>query len=145
MRFLNLMNLKNFKNFTNSRGFIALLTVITLLVFSLSLTVATTYLSIGESQSALALTQGEAALQLAEGCAEDALLLSKRDDDYAGGTYGYLDGTCQVNVEKDLLQWTFDIVATKGAFTRRLEITVGRTLGLPGLPATLALQSWLEQ
>jgi hypothetical protein len=55
------------------KGFIATLTVMTLLAFSLSLIAAVTYLSINESQSGLALSRGAAALSITEGCAEDAL------------------------------------------------------------------------
>lgn len=136
------MDFTDLKNFTNSKGFVAIITVLTLLVFSLSLTLATTYLSIGEAKSALAFSQGEAALQLTEGCAEDTLLLSKRDENYEGGEYLYLGGTCDVNVSKDGTVWTFDITGMKDGFSRSFEVVVDRQ---PGVPATLTLQSWLEK
>ncbi len=139
------MDFTDLKNFTNSKGFVAIITVLTLLVFSLSLTLATTYLSIGEAKSALALSQGEAALALTEGCAEDALILSGRDENYTGGSYSYLGGACAVDISKDLLEWTIDVVGTRDGFERHLEIVVLRVPGLLGLPATLTLQSWLEK
>lgn len=130
------------KKMKNGKGFIAIFLVIALLAFSLSLTTAVTYLSINESQSGLALAKGASALALTEGCAEDALLISSRDENYASGTYGYLGGTCVVEITKDGTIWTLDIVGTKDGFTRALEIIIDRQ---SGLPVILTLQSWLEK
>lgn len=124
------------------RGFIAILTVIALLAFALSLTVAVTYLSINESQSGLALSRGAAALSITEGCAEDVLLLARRDANYAGGTYGYLSGTCTVTVSKNATIWIVDVSGTKDNFTRAVRIIFDY---VPGPPGIITLQSWLEQ
>lgn len=124
------------------KGFIAIFLVIALLAFSLSLSTAVTYLSINESQSALALSNGVVVLSLAEGCAEDSLLLAVRDENYTGGAYEYLGGVCNVSVAKNGTAWTLDISASKNNFTRSLEIIVDRQ---PGLPSVITLQSWLEQ
>lgn len=126
---------------TKRRGFIAIFLVIALLAFSLSLSTAVTYLSINESQSGLALARGAAALALAEGCAEDVLLLSLRDENYTGGTYEYLGGSCDADVSKNGTIWTLDVSGTKDNFTRSLEIIVDRQL----VPPLLTLQSWLEK
>ena len=123
------------------KGFIAIFLVIALLAFSLSLSTAVTYLSINEAQSGLALAKGMAALTLAEGCAEDALILASRDENYNGGTYEYLGGTCNAEVSKDGIMWTLGISGTKDNFTRPLEIVVNRQF----VPPTLTLQSWLEK
>lgn len=125
-----------------SAGFIAMLTVITLLAFSLSLTIAVMYLSIGGSQSALALSRGAEALSLTEGCVEDALLQAKRDETYAGGDYTYLDGSCRTDVSLNGTTWTLDISGTKNNFTRSVEIVFEYVLGAPN---TLVLTSWLEK
>lgn len=111
---------------TAQKGFIAILTVIALLAFSLSLVAAVTYLSIDESQSGLVLAKGQAAFQLAAGCAEDALLLASRDAEYAGGTYGYLDGTCTVDVAKDGTAWELVVTGQKDAFGRGIRIAIER-------------------
>ncbi|MEI8097143.1 MAG: hypothetical protein WCG73_03495 [Candidatus Moraniibacteriota bacterium] len=124
------------------RGFIAILTVITLLAFSLSLTIAVAYLSIGETQSAFALSRGDEALSLTEGCAGDALLQAKRDETYVGGDYSYLNGNCRVDVSVNGTTWTMDIAGTKNNFTRRVEIVLEYTLGPPN---TIILTSWLEK
>ncbi len=124
------------------RGFIATLTVISLLAFSLSLIVAVTYLSINESQSGLALSRGALALSFTEGCAEDALLLSGRDENYTGGTYEYLGGVCNVDVSKNGAEWTLNISGTKNDFSRTVRIVFSYVSGPPGI---ITLQSWLER
>lgn len=120
------------------RGFIAIMTVLALMVFSLSLSVATTYLSIGEAQSGFAVVQGARALHMAEGCAEDALLQSSRDENYTGGTYSYLGGACTVDVVKNGTVWTLTIIGTEATYERRLEVVIDRV-------PPVTLQSWLEQ
>lgn len=124
------------------KGYVAILTVLTLMVLSLSLTTAVTYLSIGEAQQALAISEGEAALQAAEGCAQDALLQSFRDETYAGGQYTYLEAECDVAVSTDGTEWTLTVSSTKNRFTRSLEIVITRE---PGPPVTLTIESWLER
>lgn len=124
------------------RGFIALFTVLALLAFSFSLMTAVTYLSIGEAQTGLARAQGDAAMALAEGCAEDALLQSSRDGSYTGGTVAYLGGTCTISVSKNDPVWTMDISGTKDRFTRSIRIIFRYTSSVPAL---LTLMSWLEQ
>lgn len=123
------------------RGFIALITVLAILVFALSLTIATTYLSIGGSRAALALSQGAGVLQSTEGCAEDALLHGARDENYAGGTYTYMGATCTVNISKDGVVWTFDVASVRDGFTRSLGVVAARQITVP---ATFVVKSWRE-
>lgn len=123
------------------KGFVAIITVLAVLIFSLSIVIGTTYLSIGSAQSARAFSEGEEVLQLAEGCAEDALLHGTRDENYTGGNYAYLGGVCDVNIVKDGTVWTLDVSATKDTFRRSLEITASRQATIPG---TFVLQSWHE-
>ncbi len=124
------------------RGFVAILTVILLLFFCLSLTIGVTYLSIDGSQSSLAISSGSEALSLTEACAEDALLLSLRNENYVGGTLTYLGGVCAVTVIKDGSIWTLDISGTKNHFTKSITVIFEYTLGPPN---TLTLMSWLEK
>lgn len=123
-------------------GFIALFSVIALSAFSLSLIVAVAYLSINESQAGLMLARGEVALQFVEGCAEDALLLSVRDEGYMGGSYGYMGGDCSVDVSKDGSVWTMDVSGTKDQFARSVRIIFKYD---PLAPVVITLQSWLER
>ena len=125
-----------------SKGYIAIMTVLALLVFSLSLLVAVPYLSIGGAQQALVLSQGETLLAALEGCAEDALLLGSRDENYEGGSYSYLGSLCDVTIAKDGTAWSFSLSGNRQGLTRTLVITADRSVGIPGL---FTLQSWLEQ
>ena len=120
----------------------AILTVIALLAFSLSLSVAVTYLSINESQAGLAVSRGAGALAHAEGCAEDALLRSTRDENYSGGTYDYFEGTCVIDVARDGTVWTVDVAGTKDGFTRTVRLIFEY---VPGPPGSVTLVSWLER
>lgn len=126
---------------TTQPGFIAILTVIMLLSFSVALIYSAGYLSIGASKGALTLASGAAAHSLVDACAEDALLLSRRDGMYEGGNSEYLGGTCRVHVVKDGDVWTLDISGTKDGFTRAIEITFSY---VPGPPSVITLQRWLE-
>lgn len=123
-------------------GYIAIMTVLSLLVFSLSLLVAVPYLSIGGAQQALVLSQGETLLSALEGCAEDALLLSTRDENYIGGSYAYLGMLCEVTIEKVDTVWTLSLSGSRDGLTRTLQIVINRTVGVPGV---ITLTSWLEQ
>lgn len=124
------------------KGYIAIMTVLSLLIFSLSLLVAVPYLSIGGAQQALALSEGETLLAALEGCAEDVLLLSVRSEDYIGGSYAYLGMLCEVTVEKVDTVWTLSFSGSSQGLTRTLRVVVDRTVGVPGV---ITLTSWLEQ
>lgn len=124
------------------KGYIAIMTVLSLLVFSLSLLVAVPYLSIGGAQQALVLSQGETLLAALEGCAEDALLLSTRDENYIGGSYAYLGIACEVTIEKVDTVWTLSLSGSGQGLTRTLVIVIDRAVGVPGV---ITLTSWLEQ
>jgi hypothetical protein len=126
----------------SQRGFIAILTVIVLLAFSVSIMLGGTYLSIDQSQTGLVTVQGEVALQLTHGCAEDALLMAYRDENYEGGSVDLLNGTCEITVEKNGSTWDFRVVGQKNNFERILLITVERE---PGSPGIITLTSWREE
>lgn len=127
---------------TTEQGYIAIMTVLVLLVFSLSLLVAVPYLSIDGARQALALSQGEIILAATEGCVDDVLLLSARDETYTGGTYEYAAYSCAVTIEKTEPVWTVTVIGNGQGIERRIVVTVERTTGSPG---ALTLLSWLEQ
>lgn len=124
------------------KGFIALFAVLALLVFSLSFTLGVTYLSIGGGQEGLAIAQSAGARALVDGCAEDALLRSIRDENYTGEEQDLLGGVCTVSIQKDGTTWTMSVSGTQNEYTRSLEIVFEYTLGPPN---TLMLTSWQEQ
>lgn len=123
-------------------GFVAMIVVLSMLVFSAVLILGATYLSIGEAQASLALTQGKQALFVAEGCAENAILLALRDEMYDGGNYGLLGASCDVVVTVDGARYTFAVEATKDGFSRRIEASADRATGPP---ASFSGWRWLER
>ncbi len=131
-----------FSNGMRQQGFVAMIVVLSMLVFSAVLILGATYLSIGEAQVSLALVEGEAAFTAAEGCAENALLLSLRDEAYDGGTYDLLGATCTVDVAIDGVRYTFSVAAEKDGFARSVEIAADREVGPP---AAFSAVRWLER
>lgn len=124
------------------RGFVAMIVVLSMLVFAAVLILGATYLSIGEAQSSLALAQGRGTLSAAEGCAENALLLALRDETYDGGTYDLLGAACMVDVAVDGARYTFTVTAEKDGFARHIEVAADRQIGPPAVFSAL---SWLER
>ncbi len=132
------------KNITSqdARGYIAIMTVLALMVFSLSLLLSLPLLSIGGGQEALLLVESEITLGALEGCAEDAVLKSVRDEAYIGSTSDYFGIRCDVTIEKDGEQWTLLMQANKNELIRTLVIEGHRS---PGNPGAFVLESWLER
>lgn len=106
-------------------GFIAIITVLSLLVFSVSLSIAMTYLSISESQTVLDSLFGEQTLALSESCVEEALLKLRNDPSYTGESMSMLDGDCQVDVSTDASEATILAQALKNGYARSIRMTVG--------------------
>ncbi len=118
---------------TLPKGYIAIMTVLALLVFSLSLLLALPYLSIGGAKQALLLSESEGVRARLDGCAEDALLMLKRNETYSGGTYEYLGMHCEVAVARNDTHFTLTLIGNGQDITRRLTVVVDRTAGDPGI------------
>lgn len=122
-------------------GFVTLLAVSIVFALFLSLSLSVTYLSIDESSAARTLIVGESTLMFVEGCAEDALLKSARDETFSGGSVTFPRGECDVEVEKDGSRWILRIIGLQDGFTRRIEVRIDRT---PGNPGAIVLERWQE-
>jgi len=121
------------------KGYIALLTV--LIVMAVVVTAATTValLSIGEAQSGFALFKGEDTLTFVEGCAEDALLKSRADASYSGGTIERPEeGSCSITISKVSIPWTMTVTTSIATYKRTIEIKYTRN------PTGITLSSWKE-
>ncbi len=126
-----------------TKGYIAILTVLTLLVLSLSLLLTLPYLSLDGSKQSLTSFQGEQVLAALEACAEDTLLGILRSDDYTGGVKDYFGIRCDVSVEKEGSVWQLSLLANKeNTMFRTLRVEIDRT---PGDPTLLSLTRWLEE
>lgn len=121
------------------QGFIAISTVMILLVVTLAIATSVTLLAIGEMQSAFAVTQGEDTLQFVEGCMEDALLKIRNDVNYAGGTITRPEGSCLITIVSVVGNiWTIRATNQSLAYKRTIEVICDRG------SAGITLTSWLE-
>lgn len=121
-------------------GFAAIAGVLVMTAVLGSLLFVAAFLAIGESQAGLDLLRAERTLALAEGCAEDALLSAKGDENYDGGAVTHPEGTCDIAVGKNGLEWTLSVSASRDGFTRNLEVVFDR---VPIL-GTVVLHRWQE-
>lgn len=123
------------------RGFVAISSVLVILVVVLTLSVSLAYLSIGEGQSSFALFKGEEALQLTEGCVEDVLLKARNNPNYNGGTLSRPEGTCNVTIDSKVgTTWVASIVVStpNASYIRKIQVTFDRN------PTGIVLSSWKE-
>jgi hypothetical protein len=119
------------------RGYIALITILIISAVVLGVASTASLLAIGGAQSSFAGIKGENALQLVEGCAEDALLKSQQNSSYNGGTIGRPEGTCVVSVAKNGNKWTLTVTSTATDYNRTIQVKFTRGTGL-------SLTSWQE-
>ena len=120
------------------KGFIAISTVLIVSAVVLAVAFSVTMRSIGNAKSSLALTKGEDALGLAEGCAEDGLLKSKANASYNGGAITRPEGTCQITISKSGTTWTMTAAVTSPAYRRSVKVIFVRT------DTQITLSSWKE-
>jgi len=123
----------------DQKGYIALITVLIISAVALAIAATVALLGIGAAQSAVAGSKGENALQLAEGCAEDALLKSQQSGAYNGGNITRPEGTCVITVNKSGTNWTIIDTSTQIDFNRTVQVSFVRNTGSP-----IDLSSWQE-
>jgi len=108
------------------RAYIALVSFLIVSAAVLVIGVTLALLAISEAQMGLSEKRGHYALALAEGCAEDALLLAYYDGSYVGGAESYPEGSCTVGVVKDGDNWTITTTAAAAGHTKRIEVKITR-------------------
>jgi len=110
-----------------SKGsYIAFTTVLILSAVILVVGVSLTLLSIFQAQQSLAGERGSRALSLAEGCAQDALLSSFYNLDYAGGTRDFPEGSCMTTVSKIDNNWVITSTVVLSGYTKRVRVNILR-------------------
>jgi hypothetical protein len=119
------------------KGYVAITTVLILLLLIGTIGTTGLLLSIGEAQSGLSAFKGEDSLQFVEGCAEDALLKSRASATYAGGNITRPEGTCTVSVSKAGNVWTLTVSTLDTKFRKTIQIQIVRT-------GSITLNSWKE-
>jgi hypothetical protein len=123
------------------KGYIALITVLILGAVTLGLGSTVSLLGIGEAQSSLALTKGEAVQQLVEGCAQDALLKAQQNSKYAGGMIARPGGVgnCIISVAKNGNNWTITATSDRTDYNKTVVVHFTRTTGSP-----IAIANWQD-
>lgn len=73
-------------------------------------------------------TANKKALDLADSCAEEALLQVQKQDNYAGGNFDLFGGSCQITVDKPTAaRKKINITARLDNHTRKIEIELVAT------------------
>lgn len=122
-----------------NQGYIALVTVLIISSVALAIAATVSLLGIGVEQSALTGSKGENALELTEGCAEDALLKSQQSSSYNGGNITRPEGTCIITVTKSGNNWTIIATSNQTSYNRTVQVQFVRISGSP-----IAISSWQE-
>jgi uncharacterized protein (UPF0333 family) len=122
---------------SRSQGFTAITSVLIISAVVLVVSISVSLLAIGEGQSGYSTYRGEDAYFLAEGCMEDALLKSKQNASYTGGTLTRPEGSCTVSIAKVGSVWTIT-TSSSGTYTKNIQAVVQRN------GSNLTLSSWKE-
>lgn len=123
---------------SNQKGYIAIITVIIITSVVVVAVSTAALLSIGEEQSAQALSTGEGALNIAESCMEQALLLIQGNPNYTGGSLTLPEGNCTITASHAGSTWTIQTLATDIPYTRTVMVTANRG-------TTITISQWVEQ
>lgn len=125
-------------NSVHRKGFVALSTVLILSVVMLAIVGTVTYTAIGEGQVALSLQQGEAGLNLVEGCTEDLLQKVHDDSAFSGTSVTRPEGTCTYSyTSSGPTNWDVTVSTNYTNEPRRIRVVFTRG-------ANVTLTSWQE-
>lgn len=116
-------------------GSVILALVLVLSVVALSVTTSISLLSINTAETSYADSKGYEALGLAEGCAEDILLLARSNAAYTSSTLSRPEGTCSIAISKVGNRWTATI-QSDGSYVKKIHIVFDR------LGSGISLVSW---
>lgn len=126
---------------TNSKGYIALSTVLIILVVIIAIVLTTTYTALNEAQSGLALYQGEDNLQGVEGCVED-VMLKIRSSPVVVASVTRPEGTCNISyTASGPTNWDINVTFQSTANTN-IQRTVN--VNFTRNPTGITLNSWNE-
>ena len=111
------------------RGFVAFTSIIIISAVALAVATSITLLGVGEAKNSLDFKKGLETLKIAESCVDEALLRSRHDSLYSGGTVDVGGGSCSIAVTPSGSDRTFDIVADLNnipGYTRRVRVLARR-------------------
>ena len=119
------------------KGFIALITVLTILAIVLMIGLSISFLSIGEASMSLQKSQSSQAYYLANLCVENALMRLKENSSYLGDeTINIENGSCHIlPIEGN---WTVKISANFQNQVRKIVIMISQ------ISPEIIIDSWQE-
>ena len=123
------------------KGFIAISSVLVLMVVILAVITTVVLLSVGEAQTSLSLLKGEDNLQLVEGCVEDYMLKIRSDPSFTATDITRPEGTCHVVINSANPNWDITVTADNnpaGTSNRKIQVKFVRN------STGITLTSWLE-
>jgi hypothetical protein len=85
-------------NMLARKGYIALTTVLVIMIVLITVLVSTQSITSGAIRSSLAGILGKESYVVAESCMNDALIRLRRDSSYMGGTLNISTGSCTITV-----------------------------------------------
>ena len=127
------------------RGFIGVVTVMTVSVITLALAVTSAYLSIDELIIASASDQSQRALHLADGCAEEGLYRVKLSSAYVGGTILFTGGSCTLVVSGSGSTRTVTSTVVLGSYTRVVQSQITLSQNVATNADGIDVTAWSEQ
>ena len=120
---------------TCQNGYIALSSVLVLLVVTIIITVSASYLAIDTGIIALSAEQSSTAFTLAESCAAEALL-QINENNALPSTISFPEGSCNVTEHSHTgNDWDFSTQANVGTNTEEIRIAASRT-------TTVTITNW---
>lgn len=122
------------------KGYIAIVTVLTLSAVCLMVAATTSLLALGEAQSGFSLYQGEDTLNFVEGCTEDGLMKSQNSSSYNGGTVTRPEGSCDITMDSKIgTVWTMTITTAAAKYKRTVRVVFTRPV-----TGSITINSWQE-
>ena len=118
-------------------GYIAIASILVIAAVILMISTATALHSINDLQSARSTKQGQAALNLVEGCVEDALLRITKNLTLPT-TISIPEGDCSATLNSQVgSNWTFTVNGTFDGSTKSIQVTAEKG-------STTSITDWVE-
>jgi len=122
--------------YTN-KGYIALLSVLIIGSIVIMIGLSTSLLSINNAQASLATLRNEVAVDMLEGCVEDALLYLN-ENDALPTNISLPEGMCTVTLNSHTgTEWVFTAETSIATHTKRVQITALRN-------SNISIKEWVE-
>ncbi len=126
-------------SYSRQSGYIALSMVLVIIAVVLAIATTVTLLSVGESQSGLALYKGENTLDFVEGCVEDYMLkIRSQGSSFVAANVTRPEGTCTITVSSGDPNWNITVSTTDASYKRQIQLIFTRA------STGITLTSWKE-